>query len=81
MGQITDVLQAIINGVKSPTKAALGAIIALFMYFFILVQKGVIRDTKAENEKNDQKAEDNSQIENENSKADSSVRDRLQNRK
>lgn len=81
MGEIINVLQAIMNGIKSPTKAAAGAIIALFMYFFILVQKGAIRERKAENEKNDQKAEDNSKIEVKNSEADSSVRDRLQNRK
>lgn len=81
MGQITDVIKAIINGVNSPIKAGVGAVIGLFLYFFILVQKGVLRDNKAESEKNDQKAEDNTKIENTNSEADTSVRDRLKNRK
>lgn len=80
MGEIISVLQAITNGIKSPIKSAVGALFALLLYFFILVQKGVLRERKAEEEKNEQKAEDNIKIENENSNADSNVRDRLKDR-
>lgn len=80
MDQMILVIQAILNGVKSPTKAAGGAIIALFMYFFILVQKGELRARKAETEKEEQKAETNTELENANAKADASVQDRLKQR-
>jgi hypothetical protein len=80
MDQMILVIQAILNGVKSPVKSAIGAVIALFMYFFILVQKGELRARKAESEKEDQKTETNTELENANAEADASVQDRLRRR-
>lgn len=81
MGEIVSVIQAIIKGVKSPVNAGIGALIALFMYFFILVQKGELRERAAEQDKEDQKKETNTDLENSNAEADDSVRDRLEQRK
>jgi hypothetical protein len=81
MGEIISVVQAILKGVKNPVVSAGGAVLALFMYFFILVQKGELRERKAEQEKEDQKGETNTDLENSNADADGSVRDRLENRK
>jgi predicted PurR-regulated permease PerM len=81
MGEIVSVIQAILKGVKSPVNAGIGALIALFMYFFILVQKGELRERAAEQDKEDQKKETNTDLENSNAEADDSVRDRLEQRK
>ena len=51
MGEIIPVIQAILNGVKSPIKAGVGALLALFLYLFVLIQKGNFRDKKAEADK------------------------------
>lgn len=80
MGEIIPVIQAILNGVNSPVKASIGALLALLLYFFILVQKGVLRDKKAETEKNDQKGESNADLENSNAEGDRSARDELERR-
>lgn len=80
MGEIIPVIQAILNGAKSPIKAGVGALLALLFYFFVMVQKGVLRDKKAESEKNDQKGESNIDLEDKNSEADTKIRDRLEQR-
>lgn len=81
MGEIINVIQAIMKAIDKPWQAIAASISALFLYILVLVQKGKFRDEKAETEKNEQKAEDNSTLENTNAEADSSVRDRLQRRK
>jgi C4-dicarboxylate-specific signal transduction histidine kinase len=78
---VIDVIQAIMNGVKSPIKAAIGGLVALFLYFFIMVQSGKLRARKAEAEKEEQKDETNIDLENRNAEADRNVRDRLEQRK
>jgi hypothetical protein len=77
MDQVIPIIQAIMNGVKSPVKAGVGALIALFLYFFVLVQKGQLRARKADSEKDEQKGETNTELENTNAEASTSVRDRL----
>jgi hypothetical protein len=81
MGEIIPVIQAIIKGIKSPYQAAAGAVAALLFYFFVLAQKGELRDRKAESEKDEQKGESNTQIENTNAQAEGDVRDQLGHRK
>ena len=80
MGQVISIIQTIINGIKSPIKAGMGAAFALFVYFFVLIQKGEFRERKSEEEKDEQKGESNTDLENSNSEADSSIRDRLSRR-
>ena len=81
MGEIITVIQTIFKGVKDPVKAGVGAVLALFLYFFILAQKGILRERAAEQDKEDQKGETNTELENTNAEADGSVRDRLEQRK
>lgn len=80
MGEITGVIQAIFNGVKSPVKAGIGALLALFLYLFFSVQKGKFRAKKAESEKEDQKGESNVDLENSSAEGDSDIRDRMNRR-
>lgn len=80
IGQIKEVIDAILKGIDSPIKAGVGAILALFLYFFILVQKGQLRAKKAESEKNEQKGESNTDLENSNAEGEGSVRDKLKRR-
>lgn len=74
---ILDFIKVITNGIKSPVKSALGAFFALFLYLFISIKKGDFRDKKSEREKEDQKDETNTDLENSNAQADTSVRNRL----
>ena len=80
MDQIVEIIQTIMKGAQSPWKAALGSIMALFLYFFVMFQKGRFRSQKADSEKNDQKNESNIELENNNANSEASVRDRLGNR-
>lgn len=74
---LLDIIKVIMNGIKSPIKAGLGAFFALFLYLFISIKKGDFRDKKSEREKEDQKDETNTDLENSNAQADSSIRSRL----
>ena len=80
MDQIISVIQAILSGVKSPFKAGIGALLALFFWIFISVSKGKFRDAKADAEKDEQKVESNNDLENSNAEGEDSVRDQLERR-
>lgn len=81
MEQLSEILKAISNGVKNPTMALIGFIASIFSYIFYLAVSQKIRESNAQQHKEEAKQEDINKIEAQASQANNTARDRLNNRK
>jgi hypothetical protein len=81
MEELFKIIKLIMNGVQKPWLAILGVIASIFGYAFWGVIKAKLRKKKADSEKQKDKKKDIDKLEQSNSDADSSVTDRLNNRK
>ena len=80
MKTLLDLIQVIMKSIKSPVASIGAALAGLLLYFYVLVSKGRFRDRKADQEKDEQKGESNTTLENSNAEGEDSVRDQLERR-